>query len=310
MRVRLRRRAGFSLLDLLTVIFIIALLIALLMPAIQGVREMARTTDCANNLHNLGVAYFQKVVVSGGTLDGNDWWVNELMPFAEKNTQLFICRSDKTPAESAGAIPAGIYVRQAKYAEYGGGHVINLDPNSPRCRESTTVEGSAMAKQTPGSFGLEIEDWNDWDFNDLRLLIVPNADGTVTVKFFSKDAGYTYDLVDNKGNVLVSNINHAGQSATLPGGRSRTSYGVNNKAQDFDARDSQKILLLEYHQVVANLVAPNATDNWPDTVAPRHRHRLNVLFRDGAVKSVSPTDIDPRISANYQKYWLPAKDGP
>src|SRR5262245_47932522 len=310
MCTRAQRRAGFSLIELLVVIIIIALILALLIPATQAVREMARTTHCANNLHNLGAAYFQKTVVRNETLHGNNSWVSELMPYAENVNEVFICKSDKNPAQGTGPLNAGIYVRQATFAEYGGTHVIKLDPNGPRCRESSAVENSALGKKNPGSYGLEIEDWNDWDYNDLRLLITPNADGTVSIQFASKDAGYTFDLVDDKGKTLVSNMKSAGQSATIPGGRNRTSYGVNNLAQDFDQRDGQKILILEYHQVVAHLVGAGASDNWPDTVAPRHRHRLNVLFANGAVKLLSPSDIDPRVSGNYQKYWLPAKDGP
>jgi prepilin-type N-terminal cleavage/methylation domain-containing protein len=97
-------RRGFTLVELLVVIAIIAILIGLLLPAVQSAREAARRTTCQNNLKQLGLGFLTHENIHGH-FPTSGWgfvwtgdpdrgfgdkqpggWVYNLLPFLEQNS--------------------------------------------------------------------------------------------------------------------------------------------------------------------------------------------------------------------------------
>ena len=94
-------RTAFTLVELLVVIAIIGILIGMLLPAVQQIREAARRTDCLNNLRQVGLAAHMFHDTNGAfppsrtsspidtpvaeLTDGPESWFVRLLPFVEQN---------------------------------------------------------------------------------------------------------------------------------------------------------------------------------------------------------------------------------
>jgi prepilin-type N-terminal cleavage/methylation domain-containing protein/prepilin-type processing-associated H-X9-DG protein len=331
-----RRNAGFTLVELLVVITIIGILMSLLLPAVQRVRAAGRKTQCANNLHNIGMAYknYAARATGSSSILEVDNWPGDLLQFVERQRHTYLC-----PEEEGHAL-----------AETGEGFedakVWTTYPPLPShiCQQSRfdVNEPYTIRKDLGnGTFEMVFDDFQWGDAEDLRLLFQPTKggynvtvvendmhpdhgvaifgppDGSVSQKWLGLTLDCHWPATNNlehpSGPLLweVNTGNHAGEGDTFffaATGAGQSDYGFNNRVHRFGADDARKILAVEYHNYIANVVGVNGDDIWADMVAPRHMGTLNVLYADGHVESHTPGEVDPRVQAIHDLRWLPKRD--
>ena len=325
---------AFTLLELLVVIIIIGILVAMLIPSLQGAWRRYNMTRCETNLFHISQAL--GVIRAKETQGSTDRWLVSswpgfLLPYVEGRGETFLCPEadalvwdpDLSPIDPLQLHWAGrpwySQIREGPWVLKQSQTQYDALKAQGYMRNTVTVPVDLRpykADANPDVYWYCVEAMqvasSDYDFDEFQIRVTRDKkSGKTEMKFnIGAGAGTIGTLCDAEGNVIIDPIPNGYPYVYQGNIYGDTNYGMNQWVAD-QAPAGERIVALDYY----DLVAKGADDDWSDPqvhpegsdvpIFARHFGQVNVLFADGAVRLVEPTAIDPKDPAVERRYWLP-----
>jgi prepilin-type N-terminal cleavage/methylation domain-containing protein/prepilin-type processing-associated H-X9-DG protein len=284
-----RHHRGFTLIELLVVIAIIAILIGLLLPAVQKVREAAARMSCSNNLKQIGLALHNHEGAYRAFPQARNAWplvhsaLSRLLPFVEQdNLQRLVDYT--TPPTS----PTNLGASQTRVGLF----ICPSDPVGGKVPTLAEWGSNYVANNGSGTIGFGLIASGDGLFTQTPIRIGDILDGT------SNTAAFSESLLGN-GMVPASAAAADPRFVVLevPGGNDPTPAACDGAAGTFSGRRGGKWIDGHYGNTLYNhYYTPNPA-TWDcgngshnkglSTARSFHSGGVNLVLGDGSVRFVS-----------------------